>query len=150
MQLRKCFAYPFVYSREIEKRNFNNAISHRNLVDASFKLQLLKLMLSKLEKKKHQILIFSQFLDMLDMIKTFLDGFDLFYQRLDDSVNSLKKQKRIDEFNSPKSTLFAYFLSTRIDDVEINLTTTDIIIILDLDFNPHQDTQALSRAHRIE
>jgi superfamily II DNA or RNA helicase len=40
-------------------------------------------------------------------------------------------------------------LSTRAGGVGINLATADTVIILDPDWNPHQDIQALSRAHRI-
>lgn len=149
MQLRKCLCHPFVYSRAIEERSSNAVISHRNLVDASSKLQLLEVMLPKLEERGHRVLIFSQFLDMLDMIEDFLDGLGLYYQRLDGSVSSLQKQKRIDEFNAPDSPLFAFLLSTRAGGVGINLATADTVIILDPDFNPHQDIQALSRAHRI-
>lgn len=71
------------------------------------------------------------------------------YQRLDGTMGSLEKQKRIDEFNAPESPLFAFLLSTRAGGVGINLATADTVIILDPDFNPHQDIQALSRAHRI-
>lgn len=149
MQLRKCLAHPFVYSRAIEERSSNAAISHRNLIDASSKLQLLEIMLPKLEERGHRVLIFSQFLDMLDMVEDFLDGLGLYYQRLDGNVSSLQKQKRIDEFNAPNSPLFAFLLSTRAGGVGINLATADTVIILDPDFNPHQDIQALSRAHRI-
>jgi chromodomain-helicase-DNA-binding protein 4 len=61
----------------------------------------------------------------------------------------LEKQKRIDAFNAPDSHLFAFLLSTRAGGVGINLATADTVIIMDPDFNPHQDIQALSRAHRI-
>ena len=149
MQLRKCLCHPFVYSRDIEEKSSNPIVSHRNLVDASSKLQLLEIMLPKLQERGHRVLIFSQFLDMLDMVEDFLDGLGLFYQRLDGSMNSLQKQKRIDEFNAPDSNLFAFLLSTRAGGVGINLATADTVIILDPDFNPHQDIQALSRAHRI-
>ena len=149
MQLRKCLAHPFVYSKAIEERTSNPTKSHRNLVDASSKLQLLEIMLPKLQERGHRVLIFSQFLDMLDMVEDFLDGLGLFYQRLDGSMGSLQKQKRIDEFNAPDSNLFAFLLSTRAGGVGINLATADTVIILDPDFNPHQDIQALSRAHRI-
>lgn len=149
MQLRKCLAHPFVYSRAIEERTSNPTKSHRNLVDASSKLQLLEIMLPKLQERGHRVLIFSQFLDMLDMVEDFLDGLGLYYQRLDGSMGSLQKQKRIDAFNAPDSNLFAFLLSTRAGGVGINLATADTVIILDPDFNPHQDIQALSRAHRI-
>jgi chromodomain-helicase-DNA-binding protein 4 len=89
-----------------------------------------------------------QFLDMLTMVEDFLDGMQMKCQRLDGTISSLEKQKRIDEFNAPDSPLFAFLLSTRAGGVGINLATADTVIILDPDFNPHQDIQALSRAHR--
>ncbi|KAG9879564.1 SNF2 family DNA-dependent chromodomain-containing ATPase, partial [Aureobasidium melanogenum] len=149
MQLRKCLCHPFVYSTEIEERNVSQAVSHRNLVDASGKLQLLEMLLPKLKERGHRVLIFSQFLDMLTMVEDFLDGMQMRCQRLDGTISSLEKQKRIDEFNAPDSPLFAFLLSTRAGGVGINLVTADTVIILDPDFNPHQDIQALSRAHRI-
>lgn len=149
MQLRKCLCHPFVYSRAIEQVDPNPAIAHRNLVDASAKLKLLETMLPKLQEGGHRVLIFSQFLDMLNIVEDFMDGLGLYYQRLDGSMGSLEKQKRIDEFNAPDSQLFAFLLSTRAGGVGINLVTADTVIILDPDFNPHQDIQALSRAHRI-
>jgi superfamily II DNA or RNA helicase len=149
MQLRKCLCHPFVYSREIEERTEIAAVSHRNLVEASAKLQLLELLLPRLKERGHRVLIFSQFLDMLSICEDFLDGMQMAYQRLDGSMGSLEKQKRIDQFNAPDSPLFAFLLSTRAGGVGINLATADTVIILDPDFNPHQDIQAISRAHRI-
>lgn len=149
MQLRKCLCHPFVYSREIEERDVTTAVSHRNLVEASAKLQLLEILLPKLKERGHRVLIFSQFLNMLDIMEDFLDGLELAHQRLDGTISTLQKQKRIDEFNAPNSKLFAFLLSTRAGGVGINLATADTVIILDPDFNPHQDIQALSRAHRI-
>ena len=149
MQLRKTLCHPFVYSRDIEDRSYDAAVSHRNLVEASSKLQLLQIMLPKLQDRGHRVLIFSQFLDNLDIIQDFLDGLGLLYQRLDGQINSLEKQKRIDAFNAPDSPYFAFLLSTRAGGVGINLATADTVLIMDPDFNPHQDIQALSRAHRI-
>lgn len=149
MQLRKCLCHPFLYSSAIEDRSFGDQTLYRNLVDASSKFQLLEIMLPKLHKRGHRALIFSQFLHNLDLIEDFLTGLDLPFQRLDGSINSMEKQKRIDEFNAPNSPLFAFLLSTRAGGVGINLATADTVLIMDPDFNPHQDIQALSRAHRI-
>ena len=149
MQLRKCLCHPFVYNIEIEEKSLNAAISHQGLVEASSKLQLLDIMLPKLKERGHRVLMFSQFLDMLTITEDFLDGLGMLHQRIDGSMGSLEKQKRIDEFNAPESPLFACLLSTRAGGVGINLASADTVIILDPDFNPHQDIQALSRAHRI-
>ncbi|KAH0556162.1 hypothetical protein GP486_005905 [Trichoglossum hirsutum] len=149
MQLRKCLSHPFIYNSAIEERTHNPVVSHRNLVEAGSKLQLLEIMLPKLHERGHRVLIFSQFLDMLTVVEDFLDGLGLNFGRLDGSMGALEKQKRIDAFNAPDSAIFAFLLSTRAGGVGINLATADTVIILDPDFNPHQDIQALSRAHRI-
>jgi chromodomain-helicase-DNA-binding protein 4 len=149
MQLRKCLCHPFVYSSAIEERSATETALHRNLIDASGKFQLLEIMLPKLRERGHRVLIFSQFLNQLDLIEDFLNGLDLPFSRLDGTISSLEKQKRIDAYNAPNSDLFAFLLSTRAGGVGINLATADTVIIMDPDFNPHQDIQALSRAHRI-
>ncbi|KAF7538444.1 hypothetical protein G7Z17_g12624 [Cylindrodendrum hubeiense] len=149
MQLRKCLCHPFVYSEAIEEKHHDNAVMQRNLVEASAKLLLLEKMLPKLKERGHRVLIFSQFLQQLTIIEDFLAGLGFEYRRLDGQIGSLEKQRRIDAFNAPDSPIFAFLLSTRAGGVGINLATADTVIILDPDFNPHQDIQALSRAHRI-
>ncbi|GAB1216785.1 hypothetical protein ATERTT37_006003 [Aspergillus terreus] len=149
MQLRKCLCHPFVYSEAIEERTGDPAASFRRLVDAAGKLKLLELMLPKLHQRGNRVLIFSQFLDNLNIIEDFLDGLGLRHRRLDGRMTSLEKQKMIDEYNAEDSPYFAFLLSTRSGGVGINLATADTVIIMDPDFNPHQDMQALSRAHRI-
>ncbi|KAH9218901.1 PHD/FYVE-zinc-finger like domain-containing protein [Leptodontidium sp. 2 PMI_412] len=151
MQLRKCLCHPFLYSSAIEEISKTDSEEdvQRKLVEASSKFQLLKIMLPKLKERGHRVLLFSQFLMQLDLVEDFLNGLDLPFKRLDGNVGSLEKQKRIDAFNAPDSDLFAFLLSTRAGGVGINLATADTVIIMDPDFNPHQDIQALSRAHRI-
>ncbi len=65
MQLRKCLCHPFLYSKLIEERDVESSDSHRTLVEASSKLQLLAIMLPALKARGHRVLIFSQFLEML-------------------------------------------------------------------------------------
>lgn len=149
MQLRKCLCHPFMYSEAIEERHHDPEVLQRNLVEASAKLILLETMLPKLKQRGHRVLIFSQFLQQLDIIEDFLTGLGYGYRRLDGQMDSQDKQRRIDAFNAPDSELFAFLLSTRAGGVGINLATADTVIIMDPDFNPHQDMQALSRAHRI-
>ena len=49
----------------------------------------------------------------------------------------------------PYSKQFAFLLSTKAGGLGINLATADTVIIYDADWNPHNDIQAFSRAHRI-
>jgi SNF2 family DNA or RNA helicase len=71
------------------------------------------------------------------------------YLRLDGETESQKRQKLIDLFNAPNSEYRIFLLSTKAGGLGINLTTADTIVIFDSDFNPHNDVQALNRAHRI-
>ncbi|KAK9238865.1 P-loop containing nucleoside triphosphate hydrolase protein [Lipomyces kononenkoae] len=149
MQLRKCLCHPYLCSEDIEQLSSDPKESHRRLIEACGKLQLLSVMLPKLIGSGHRILIFSQFVRMLDILEDFLDGLDISYTRLDGSLTSQDRQQRIDAFNAENSTISVFLLSTRAGGIGINLATADTVIVYDPDFNPHQDMQALSRAYRI-
>lgn len=149
LQLRKCLCHPFIYSSAIEEISDDPSVVHRNLVEASSKLVLLETMLPQLQARGHRVLFFSQFLQQLDILEDFLTKLEYQFVRIDGNVSSLQKQRRIDAFNAPDSPIFAFLLSTRAGGVGINLASADTVIIMDPDFNPHQDLQALSRAHRI-
>ncbi|KAI1389568.1 PHD/FYVE-zinc-finger like domain-containing protein [Hypoxylon trugodes] len=149
MDLRQCLCHPFCFNSEVEDKFVSDQELQRNLIEASPKLKLLEIMLPKLKENGHRVLIFSQFLGCLDILEDFLTSLGLKYGRIDGKISALKKQKQIDAFNAPDSSLFAMLLSTRSGGVGINLATADTVIIYDPDWNPHQDIQAISRAHRI-
>ncbi|KAI0893559.1 PHD/FYVE-zinc-finger like domain-containing protein [Annulohypoxylon nitens] len=147
--LRQCLCHPFCFNQNIEDKDAVGEQMRRNLIEASPKFMLLELMLPKLKERGHRVLIFSQFLRCLDILEDFLRELGLQYGRIDGKLSALKKQKQIDAFNAPDSPMFAMLLSTRAGGVGINLATADTVIIYDPDWNPHQDIQAISRAHRI-
>ncbi|KAI0164322.1 PHD/FYVE-zinc-finger like domain-containing protein [Hypoxylon sp. FL1284] len=147
--LRQCLCHPFCFSDSVEDRSVSYAQTQRNLIEASPKLMLMELMLPKLKQRGNRVLIFSQFLGCLDIIEDFLNILGLQYGRIDGQMTALKKQKQIDAFNAKDSPLFAMLLTTRAGGVGINLASADTVIIYDPDWNPHQDIQAISRAHRI-
>lgn len=64
-------------------------------------------------------------------------------------VSGTDRQKRVDSFNSQPERKFVFLLSTRAGGLGINLATADTVIIYDSDWNPHNDLQALARAHRL-
>lgn len=73
----------------------------------------------------------------------------IFFQRLDGSIHGDLRRQALDHFNAPGSTDFCFLLSTRAGGLGINLATADTVIIFDSDWNPQNDLQAQSRAHRI-
>ncbi|OCH94711.1 hypothetical protein OBBRIDRAFT_746991 [Obba rivulosa] len=148
MQLRKCLQHPYLVSDDIEPRGLPKEEAHEKLIDASAKLRLLKVLLPKLRARGHRVLLFSQFAIALDIVEDFLIGEGVKYLRLDGNTKQSVRQKGMDEFNKPGSDISIYLLTTRAGGVGINLWSADTVIIFDPDFNPHQDLQAIARAHR--
>lgn len=54
----------------------------------------------------------------------------------------------IDRFNQDDS-LFIFLLSTKAGGLGINLTSANVVILHDIDFNPYNDKQAEDRCHRV-
>ena len=54
----------------------------------------------------------------------------------------------IDQYNSDRG-IFVFLLSTRAGGLGINLTSANVVVLHDVDFNPHNDRQAEDRCHRI-
>lgn len=120
-----------------------------HLTRASGKLVLLAKMLKILRDQGHRVLIFSQMTKMLDILEDFLEGEGYKYERIDGAITGNQRQEAIDRFNAPGALQFVFLLSTRAGGLGINLATADTVIIYDSDWNPHNDIQAFSRAHRI-
>jgi len=155
MQLRKCCNHLFLLNgveEEIRKQKENHGISEADLLArGSGKLVLLDKLLPRLKENGHQILIFSQFKIMLDVLEDYLYAKQLKFERIDGSITGHRRQAAIDRFQDPESKdpPFIMLLSTRAGGVGINLTSADTCIIFDSDWNPQNDLQAQARCHRI-
>ncbi|KAG8918048.1 hypothetical protein FRC01_002070 [Tulasnella sp. 417] len=149
MQLRKCMQHPYLIDPQLEVPGLSEEETHQRLIEASGKLRFLETMLPKLKERGHRVLLFSQFTIALDIIEDFIQGEGYKFLRLDGDTKSDQRQRDMDEFNKPGSDVFIYLLSTRAGGVGINLWSADTVIIFDPDFNPHQDLQAIARAHRM-
>lgn len=127
----------------------NGSYDGNLLVKSSGKLTLLQKMLKKLKDEGHRVLIFSQMTKMLDLLEDFLEFEGYKYERIDGGITGGLRQEAIDRFNAPGAQQFCFLLSTRAGGLGINLASADTVIIYDSDWNPHNDIQAFSRAHRI-
>uniref|UniRef100_A0A3Q3WNK6 Uncharacterized protein n=1 Tax=Mola mola TaxID=94237 RepID=A0A3Q3WNK6_MOLML len=151
MDLKKCCNHPYLFpiaSMEAQKSP-NGAYEGSALTKASGKLMLLQKMLRKLKEQGHRVLVFSQMTKMLDLLEDFLDHEGYKYERIDGGITGALRQEAIDRFNAPGACQFCFLLSTRAGGLGINLATADTVVIFDSDWNPHNDIQAFSRAHRI-
>ncbi|MCI4395573.1 hypothetical protein PGIGA_G00182170 [Pangasianodon gigas] len=151
MDLKKCCNHPYLFpvaAMEAPKMP-NGMYDGSALTKSSGKLLLLQKMLRKLKEGGHRVLIFSQMTKMLDLLEDFLENEGYKYERIDGGITGAMRQEAIDRFNAPGAVQFVFLLSTRAGGLGINLATADTVIIYDSDWNPHNDIQAFSRAHRI-
>merc|ERR1719464_1606179 len=151
MELKKCANHPYLLPGPAEEAPLapNGLFEPSAMIKSCGKLVLLNKMLKKLQEQGHRVLIFSQMTRMLDLLEDFLDGAGYKYERIDGGITGSLRQDAIDRFNAPGAKQLVFLLSTRAGGLGINLATADTVIIYDSDWNPHNDIQAFSRAHRI-
>jgi ATP-dependent DNA helicase len=150
MQLRKVCNHPFLFGepRIDGDGEYMGVANPLYLIHASGKLKLMDRMLFRLKRDGHKVLIFSQMVEVLNILEDYLGYKNYKYCRLDGSTKIVERQEAIDNFNNDEE-LFVFLLSTRAGGLGINLTAADTCILFDSDWNPHQDSQAQDRCHRL-
>lgn len=151
MQLRKVCSHPYLFDWPVDSNN--QYTLDEQLVHASGKMLLLNRLLDELFKRKHKVLVFSQFTTMLDIIEDWaveFKGWNIC--RIDGKTAPLDRRAEMDRFNNggddPEAPML-FLLSTRSGGLGINLVAADTVIFYDQDWNPQMDLQAQDRAHRI-
>ncbi|MFT4549896.1 MAG: SNF2 family DNA or RNA helicase [Verrucomicrobiales bacterium] len=114
---------------------------------ASSKLAMFAETLDNLLEAKHKVLVFSQFVDHLTLLRNHLDKQKIHYQYLDGSTPPKKRQVAIDAFQSGDGDVF--LISLKAGGTGLNLTAADYVIHMDPWWNPASEDQASDRAHRI-
>lgn len=115
-------------------------------LEASAKLeQLLELVTDALDSG-HKILVFSQFVQMLKIIRRVFDAQGLRYAYMDGHTKNRMDEVRRFE-TDPELKLFLISLKT--GGTGINLTSADTVILYDPWWNPMVENQAVDRTHRI-
>ena len=117
------------------------------LVSNSAKLDVLATLMKHLSSDGHRTLIFSQSTKTLDIIQRTLQGITI--SRIDGSTKEKDRQRLVDEFNAPASTVDAMLVSTKAGGLGLTLTGADRAIIFDPSWNPAEDSQAVDRCYRI-
>ena len=90
---------------------------------------------------------------MLDLLELILNGKDEYkkdfqYRRIDGDTEIDSRDGICQEFNANKS-IFCCLLTTKVGGFGLNLTGADRAVILDPDWNPANDNQAVDRCYRI-
>ncbi|KAI0304101.1 SNF2 family N-terminal domain-containing protein [Russula brevipes] len=146
MQLRKVTCHPYLFDGAEPGPPYT---TDEHLIQNSGKMVILDKLLKNMNEKGSRILIFSQMSRMLDILEDYCLFRGYKYCRIDGSTAHEDRIAAIDEYNRPGSEKFIFLLTTRAGGLGINLTSADIVVLYDSDWNPQADLQAMDRAHRI-
>ncbi|PWY88515.1 hypothetical protein BO70DRAFT_359972 [Aspergillus heteromorphus CBS 117.55] len=146
MQLRKCCNHPYLFEGAEPGPPYT---TDEHLVFNAGKMVILDKLLSRMQKQGSRVLIFSQMSRVLDILEDYCVFREYNYCRIDGTTAHEDRIAAIDDYNKPGSEKFVFLLTTRAGGLGINLTTADIVVLYDSDWNPQADLQAMDRAHRI-
>ncbi|CAE6374760.1 unnamed protein product [Rhizoctonia solani] len=129
------------------------ALQDECFLDAG-KVEVLLELVTGYRKEGRRVLVFSQFTQILDILKVVLDHVGLKFLVLTGSTPVDERQSLVDQFTEDE-TIPVFLLSTRAGGMGINLTAASVVIMFDQDFNPHNDrppwvlVEAADRSYRI-
>ncbi len=135
LRLRQICCHPRLYDKENVKH-----------IASSGKFEKLKSMLEEIISEGHRILLFSQFVNMLDIVKAWLEREGIKYEYL--TGKTTDRQGAVERFNS-NPTIPIFLISLKAGGTGLNLTGADYVIHYDPWWNPAVEDQATDRAYRI-
>ncbi len=124
---------------------------HPSLADERYrggsgKFSAFEEMLDDILQEGHKVLVFSQFVRMLTILRHHFDRLTIPYEYLDG--RTLHRKTHVDRFQDDASVK-AFLISLRAGGTGLNLTAADYVIHYDPWWNPAVEAQATDRTHRI-
>ncbi len=125
--------------------------NHPRLADAAYahesgKMREILRMIRNVVAEGHKVLVFSQFVQHLALVRAALDERQLPYAYLDG--NTRDRAAEVERFQNDEGPQI-FLISLKAGGVGLNLTAADYVFLLDPWWNPAVEAQAVDRAHRI-
>jgi SNF2 family DNA or RNA helicase len=114
----------------------------------SVKFDHLTEMLEDILSEGHNVLVFSQFVRALAIIRDYFEKRGIRYTYIDGSTPLKTREKMVKDFQE-QGDIPVFLLSLKAGGVSLNLTAADYVIIFDPWWNPAVEAQAIDRSHRI-
>jgi SNF2 family DNA or RNA helicase len=94
----------------------------------------------------HKVLVFSQFVGMLDLVKTRLDQENITYEYLDGRTKD--RESKVNRFQNDDN-IRVFLISLKAGGTGLNLTKAEYVYLIDPWWNPAVENQAIDRCYRI-
>lgn len=124
------------------------SIVYENYDGESNKIATITNLVQEYTDNNHKILIFSSFRTALNIVNDSLNKAHIKTFMIDGSVNAMNRMQMVDDFNN-KDDVKVFLIMLKSGGTGLNLTSADVVIHLDLWWNPQAENQATDRAHRI-
>jgi len=121
-------------------------IDPKYMKEESAKMTALFYLLDQLREEGHKVLVFSQFVTMLDIVKNRLETESRTYNYLTGQTKD--RRGEIENFQTSKDPN-VFLLSLKAGGAGLNLTSASYVILYDPWWNPAVENQAIDRTHRI-
>jgi len=102
----------------------------------------------KEKTSNHKVLIFSQFVGMLSIVKDELSKINISFEYIDGKCSVKQREQSVNNFQN-NSNLRVFLISLKAGGTGLNLTAADYVYILDPWWNPAVENQAIDRCYRI-
>ena len=132
LRLRQICNHPILVQNDYKKK--------------SSKFEEFKMMLNKVVAEGHKVLVFSQFVKMLEIMRVFLDENKISYEMLTGSTR--KREEHVKNFKN-NDNVKVFLISLKAGGFGLNLTEADYVFHYDPWWNPAVEIQATDRTHRI-
>ena len=113
----------------------------------SSKMEEFSKVVENMVSNNHKILVFTSFREALKLAKKELDKKKITSYTIDGSTSSKKRMELVESFNQDDTNVF--FIMLKAGGTGLNLASADVVIHLDLWWNPQAENQATDRSHRI-
>jgi hypothetical protein len=115
-------------------------------INDSGKYDTMREMLMEIVSEGSKVLVFSQFVKLLTIIRKDLDQEGIPYAYIDGSVT--KREAEVKKFQA-QDDIQVFLISLKAGGTGLNLTAAEYVFLLDPWWNPAVELQAMNRAHRI-
>ncbi len=95
----------------------------------------------------HKMLVFTSYKTALDIVLKEFEKNGIMTYSIDGSTPSKKRMELVEKFNNDNTDVF--IITLKAGGTGLNLTSANVVIHLDLWWNPQVENQATDRAHRI-
>jgi SNF2 family DNA or RNA helicase len=116
------------------------------LSEPSAKFDEVVRVLETILSENHKVLIFSSFVEYLNIFEEYLKNEGIGYSKLTGATHN--REDVIHRFQTD-SNVQVFLISLKAGGVGLNLTAADYVFVLDPWWNPSAENQAIDRAHRI-